>query len=140
MVDRKLLEKKKQIQRIRNMLKAVNGIEIMEICNGLSVDIENYYSSEKVPDSRISESSDNIYEWIADCMNLEDNMIVYLLCESVPVRIRITDVQTAVKSLWNARREITLIDKNLDIVYEVGSDSRDEYNYLFDVYYTKKPE
>lgn len=140
MVDRKLLEKKKQLQHIRNMLKVVDGIEVIEICNGLSVDIENYYSSEKVPDSRISESSDNIYEWIADCMNLEDNMIVYLLCESVPVRIRITDVQTAVKSLWNARREITLIDKNLDIVYEVGSDSRDEYNYLFDVYYTKKPE
>lgn len=142
MTDRKLLEKKKQLQRVRNMLKATDGIEVIQICDGLDVtdNIENYYSSEKIPDSRISENSGNIYGWIADRMGLENNMTVFLLCENIPVKIRITDVQTAVKNLWDSYGEITLTDENLDRVYEVGNDSRDEYNYLFDVYYIKKPE
>ncbi|MCM1507648.1 MAG: hypothetical protein NC177_11015 [Ruminococcus flavefaciens] len=138
MNDRKLLEKKKKLQRVRNMLKSTDGIEVIEICDGLNIRIAEYYSCEKVPDSRISEDSDNIYEWITDCMKFRNNMIVYLLCEGVPVKIRITDVQTAVKSLWDAHGTITTAVENLEKVYEVGNDSRDECNYLFDVYYITK--
>lgn len=140
MLDRQLLEKKKKLQRIRNMLKVTDGIEVVEICDGLDVDIENYYSCKKIPDSVIPVNSDNIYEWIADCLELENNMNVFLLCENIPVKIRIKDVQTTVKSLWNAYGEITLIDQKLETVYEVGNDSRNEYNYLFDIYHIKKPE
>lgn len=96
MIDRKLFEQKKKLQRIRNILKVTDGIEVIEICNSLNVDIEDYYSNEKIPDSRISVNHD-IYRWIADCIGLENNMIVFLLCENIPVKIRIKDVQTAVK-------------------------------------------
>ena len=140
MTNRQLLEKKKQIQRIRNILKVTDGIEIMEIHDGLNITIEDYYSGEKIPDSRIPENSDNIYEWITDCLKPENNMIVFLLCENIPVKIRIKDVQTAVKSLWDNHGGITFIDQKLETVYEVGNDSRDECNYLFDVYRIKKPE
>lgn len=139
MIDRKLFEQKKKLQCIRNMLKVMDGIEVIEICDGLNVDIKDYYSSEKIPDSRISVNYD-IYRWIADCMGLENNMIVFLLCENIPVKIRIKDVQTAIKSLWDNHGGITFIDQKLETVYEVGNDSRDEYNYLFDVYHIKKPE
>lgn len=139
MIDRKLFEQKKKLQRIRNILKVTDGIEVIEICNSLNVDIEDYYSNEKIPDSRISVNHD-IYRWIADCIGLENNMIVFLLCENIPVKIRIKDVQTAVKSLWDNHGGITFIDQKLETVYEVGNDSRDEYNYLFDVYRIKKPE
>lgn len=92
------------------------------------------------PDSRIPENSGSIYEWISDCTGLENNMVVYLLCEGIPVKVRITDVKTAVKSIWDAYGGITFIDRKLEKVYEVGNDSRDEYNFLFDIYYTIKPE
>lgn len=140
MTDRQLLEKKKKLQRVRNMLKVADGIEVDEICDGLNIIIENYYSCDKVPDSRIPENSGSICEWIIDCTGLENNMVVYLLFEGVPVKIRITDVKTAVKSMWDAYGGITFIDRKLEKVYEVGNDSRDEYNYLFDMFYIKKPE
>lgn len=137
MIDRKLLEKKKKLQRIRNMLKVTDGIEVLEICDSLNVEIENYYSAEKIPDSRIS-PDDDIYSRIAEYMKLRNNMTVFLFCEGVPVKIRITDVFTAVGSLWNAYGDITVADENLITVCEIGNDSRDEYNYLFDVYKIKK--
>lgn len=137
MTDRKLLEKKKKLQRIRNMLKITDGIEVLEICGGLNIEIENYYSADKIPDSRIS-PDDDIYSRIAEYLKLRNNMTVFLFCEGVPVKIRITDVSAAVRSLWDAYGEITVADENLITVCEVGNDSRDEYNYLFDVYNIKK--
>ncbi len=137
MTDRRLLEKKKKLQRIRNMLKITDGIEVLEICGSLNIEIENYYSAEKVPDSRIS-PDDDIYNRITEYMKLRNNMTVFLFCEGVPVKIRITDVSAAVRSLWDAYGEITIADENLITVCEIGNDSRDEYNYLFDVYNIKK--
>lgn len=119
------------------MLKVTDGIEVLEICDSLNVEIENYYSAEKIPDSRIS-PDDDIYSRIAEYMKLRNNMTVFLFCEGVPVKIRITDVFTAVGSLWNAYGDITVADENLITVCEIGNDSRDEYNYLFDVYKIKK--
>lgn len=139
MIDLTLLEKKKKLQRIRNILKVADGIEVIEICDGLSIDIENYYSSEKIPDSIIT-PDENIYNKIIKYMHIQNNMITFIMCEGVPVKIRITDVKTAVKSLWNTYHEIMIIDENLTKVYEIGNDSRDEYNYLFDIFYIKKPE
>lgn len=139
MIDRKLLEKKKKLQRIRNMLKVTDGITVLEICDDIHIDIEDYYSAEKIPDSRMSPDED-IYSQIVKRMNLKNNINIFLICEDVPVKVRITDVFAFVRNFWDSYSEITIADENLNKVCEVVNDSRDEYNYLFDVYNVKKSE
>ncbi|MDE6424664.1 MAG: hypothetical protein K2K89_00775 [Ruminococcus sp.] len=137
-----ILQKKILLQRIRNMLKTISGIEVIEICENIKITdkIQNYYSCEKVPDLKIACNSENIYSCIIENMHLVNNMTVYILFESITVKVKIMDVSTTVKSLWDTHHEITIIDEPMTKVYEIGFDSRDEYNYLFDIFYIKKPE
>ena len=137
-----ILKKKILLQRIRNMLKTISGIKVIEICENIQITdkIQNYYSCEKVPDLKIAYNSENIYRYIIENMHLMNNMTVYILFENIPVKVKIIDVPTAVKSLWDTHHEITIIDELMTKVYEIGCDSRDEYNYLFDIFYIKKPE
>lgn len=139
---KEILQKKILLQRVRNMLKTISGIKVIEICENIKITdkIQNYYSCEKIPDLKIAYNSENIYSFIIENMHLVNNMIVFILFESIPVKVKIIDVSTVVKSLWDTHHEITIIDENLTKVYEIGCDSRDEYNYLFDIFYIKKPE
>ncbi|MDE6672941.1 MAG: hypothetical protein K2K16_12230 [Ruminococcus sp.] len=141
-MNSELLQKKILLQRVHNMLKTISGIKVIEICENIKITdkIQNYYSCEKVPDLKIACNSENIYGFIIENMHLVNNMTVYILFESIPVKVKIMVVSTAVKSLWNTYHEITIIDENMTKVYEIGFDSRDEYNYLFDIFYIKTPE
>lgn len=141
-MNSELLQKKILLQRVRNMLKTISGIKVIEICENIKITdkIQNYYSCEKVPDLKIARNSENIYSCIIENMHLMNNITVFILCEGIPVKVKIMDVSTAVKSLWDINHEITIIDENMTKVYEIGFDSRDEYNYLFDIFYIKTPE
>ena len=141
-LNSELLQKKILLQRVRNRLKTISGIKVIEIYENIKITdkIQNYYSCEKVPDLKIACNSENIYSFIIENMHLVNNMTVFILYEGIPVKVKITDVSTAVKSLWDINHEIMIIDENLTKVYEIGFDSRDEYNYLFDIFYIKTPE
>ncbi|MCM1358442.1 MAG: hypothetical protein NC205_07585, partial [Prevotella sp.] len=84
------------------MLKTISGIEVIEICENIKITdkIQNYYSCEKIPDLKIPCNPENIYSRIIENMHLVNNMTVYILFESIPVKVKIMDVSTAVKSLW----------------------------------------
>lgn len=63
---------------------------------------------------------------------------MFPLCEGVRARIRITDAKTAAQSLWNdidpSCKGFTVLNGKMDRLTDIGNDSRDERNYLFDEY------
>lgn len=153
MVDRMLLEKKKKLQETRNMLKKLDGVEILyvyEECNDSKLKIiadslwnhtfTEYYSNTKSPDSKIRMDSGNldIYKWIKEVTKLKTNQIVFLFYNGVLVKIQIADVDNAIRTMWNRIDErskgFLILSENMDTLLEVGSDSRDEMHYLFDEY------
>ncbi len=146
MIDREILEKKKRLQKVRNVLKEISGITVLGIYenqyipefDGIFERLSKlgYYSPDKIPENSINfKSEDNvIYRWIIDSMKLENGMTVYLLCCDVWVKISFLDVCTAVKDIWNVIGGFTIITEDLTVLKECGSDSRDEYNYLYDEY------
>ena len=148
MVDRELLEKKKKIQEVRNILKTFNGVKtlcIYEKCDSTLERIsENlleigYYSNSKKPDSQISINSNDslIYQWINENMKLKNNDILFLLCNGIWIKIQIIDVMNAIQSLWNnidGCKGFTVLTEDMDKLLDVGEDSRDELDYLFDEY------
>lgn len=156
MIEKKqLLKKKIKIQQVKNKLKLLNGIEILEIFendeNGrLNEIFSDYYpvmcSNNTLPHSRLSfESSDlEIFSWIASKMRLENGQEYFFLCNGIWARIRIINLQWAIKSLWEQNRYrqgkhkigslgFLLMEVNLNYIMEAGCDSRDEYNYLIDI-------
>lgn len=149
MIDRELLEKKKKLQKVRNILKTLDGIKVLCIYetpdSALEQILENlsdigYYAYTKQPDSRISVKADDslIYQWIAENMHLGNRDILFLLCKGIWVKIQIIETMTAMQSLWNqidpCCKGFTVLNEAMDTLSEVGNDSRDELNYLFDVY------
>lgn len=100
-----------------------------------------------MPHSRLSfESSDlEIFSWIASEMRLENGQEYFFLCNGIWARIRIIDLQWAIKSLWEQNRYkqgkhkigsfgFLLMEVNLNYIMEAGCDSRDEHNYLIDIW------
>lgn len=148
MVDKELLEKKKKIQKVRNILKTFNGVMIICIYeNGDSVldrILENlseigYYSNTKQPDSKIPINAGDslICEWIIKNMKLKNDDILFLLCDGIWVKIQIMDIMNAIQSLWNhtgGTKGFTVLNEKMDKLLDAASDSRDELNYLFDEY------
>ena len=104
MIDREILEKKKRLQKVRNVLKEISGITVLGIYenqyipefDGIFERLSKlgYYSPDKIPENSINfKSEDNvIYRWIIDSMKLENGMTVYLLCCDVWVKISFLDV------------------------------------------------
>lgn len=139
MIDKKLLESKIRMQKIRNILKNLEGLEILEISE-IPFDFKilkkyGYYSNQKIPDSRISiySSLSDLYAWIIQCLQLQDAKILFLLLDSFPIKIKIRNTETAVKSLWQFG-EITILDEQQTMLSEICCDFRDEQHYLFDFY------
>ncbi|MBQ8435817.1 MAG: hypothetical protein IJZ64_04935 [Ruminococcus sp.] len=145
MVNKKLLENKKQIQKAKNILKSMSSIKVLHIYDidyieqleKINFKNSGYYSSLKIPDSKISYDTDEfiIYRWIIDCMKLKNKELVYFLCNNIWTKIQIIDVESAVKELWNYNNEskgFIIFNEKLHKLLEVGSDSRDENNYLYD--------
>lgn len=140
MIDKKLLEFKLRMQKIRNILKDLNGLKILEISE-IHFDFKilkksGYYADQKIPNSKISiySKASDLYDWIIQCLQLEDGKILFLLLDSFPIKVKILNVEIAVKNLWQAR-EITILDVQQTVLSEICCDSRDEQHYLFDFYY-----
>lgn len=149
MIDREILEKKKRLQKVRNTLKEISGIEVLCIYENQYISKFcgmwerlselGYCSPDKIPDDKIDCKSEDsvIYQWVLDRTNLEDGMTVYLMCRDVWVKVMISDIHKAVKDLWNVigkQNGLTIVNEDLTVLKEFGSDSRDEYNYLYDEY------
>lgn len=148
MVDRELLQKKRLLQRTKNILSKIEGIKILDYTEQKIFD-ENYlqnigfYSITKEADSKISCFSEEseIIEWIIDLVNFEIEQIWYLWIYDYLIKIQISDVRIAVKNFCiyinPDSKGFVLITENKKIMYEFGNDSRDEDNILFDKYYLK---
>lgn len=149
MVDKELLKNKIKLQKVRNKLKTINGVKILCIFENGNPILEQisesfsdigYYSYEKQPDSKISVKSDalSIYQWIIENMKLKNNDVLFLLCEEIWIKIQIIEVISATQSLWNnidtLCKGFTVLNEEMDKLLEVGNDSRDEWNFLFDEY------
>ena len=149
MVDKERLQKKLKLQTVRNILKTLNGVKILYIYENsdpiLERISENFsdmgrYTYSKQPDSKISVKSDDIliYQWIIENMKLKNNDILFLLCEGIWIKIQIIEVMSATQSLWNnidtLCKGFTVLNEEMDKLLEVGNDSRDEWNFLFDEY------
>ncbi len=155
MIDKELLKKKKKLQETRNILKIMNSIKILHIYenneNLQLTKIENLfnelqvYSNDKKPNDCISSNSteDNIIQWISKLLLLQKNDILFWYCNGLWVKIKIMDEQLVIKELWNHKRYylktnyclgFMIVMETIEPMFELGFDSRDEYNILFDEY------
>ena len=150
MADRELMNKRITLQRVRNTLKTVEGVEVLHIYEESEPALDRvldmlgdlgYTSYSKLPDSSIDEHTDDasLYEWVAECIGLEKGAVFFLRCEGFWVKIRIADRETAARSLWNdiepRCKGFTVLNEKMDRFMDIGNDSRDEQNYLFDEYH-----
>lgn len=152
-MDRKaLLEKKLRIQRVKNILNRLEGIEILELYDKEENEaLNNLFSryrsimrsASTLPYSKISyccsESQRN--SWIITEMDLKEEQTYFFLCELIWAKIKIVDLPSAVKSLWEHQIEkgrgtlgFLLADASANKIMEASLDSRDEYHYLIDIW------
>lgn len=148
MLDKELLERKKKIQKVRNVLKTFQGIKVLclyEKCDptleGISENLSGlgYCSNTKRPDSKISVDYNDslVYQWIIENMRLKNDDVLFLLYDGIWIKIQIIDVMLATQSIWNnadGTKGFTVLNEDMDKLLDVGYDSRDELNYLFDEY------
>lgn len=151
MTERQELIYKKQHTIILKMaLNKLSGIDVLEIFeNDENIELNNMLlayrpvmcSPYTKPHSKIScyAKEDDVISWIIRDMGLRENTIYFLLCKGTWVKIKIFNLYDAVKSLWEEEyRNFLLSDAELTHIMEVSSDSRDEENYLLDIWeYTK---
>ncbi len=146
MIDRALYERKKTLQRARNALRKLKGAETLEAdclpeLDGIFGRLRElgFCSNDRPPDNALpcGSSDTDIAEWISICINAETGAEYYLLYENIAFKIRISEPSAAVMSLWSAYgncKGFTLVSIDKTKVYDLGCDSRDENNYLFDKY------
>lgn len=148
MVDRRLLQKKKFLQKIKVIFSKINGIKILEyteqkIFNNNYLQNIGFYSTAKQADSKIPffSKESEIVEWIIDLVDFETTQIWYLWVYDYLVKVQILHVRTAIQNFWEHinpdSKGFVLIAENKKIMYEFGNDSRDEDNILFDKYFLK---
>lgn len=72
-------------------------------------------------------------------MELRENQKLFLVVNHILVKMQIVNSFEVAESLWNHvhpdSKGITILNEQMTILWEVGNDSRDEQNYLFDKYY-----
>lgn len=148
MVDRRLLQKKKFLQKIKVIFSKINGIKILEytekkIFNDNYLQNIGFYSTAKQADSKIPffSKESEIVEWIIDLVDFETTQIWYLWVYDYLVKVQILHVRTAIQNFWEHinpdSKGFVLIAENKKIMYEFGNDSRDEDNIIFDKYFLK---
>ena len=144
MTDRERLQRKLAEQKARNIIKKIRSVQIIgqETCalpDHALLEKLGFYSQDKKPDSAIPESADlqEIIDRMLSLLNDESGEIFFLLIYGVIYKVRFTDRAAALRELWTAPeagRYICLLNEDKTVLYEFGSDSRDEDNYLFDKY------
>ncbi len=143
----RLIEEKRNLLAAKRSLMRLNGIRIIEVYEkNENQELNNMYSSyvsdvckkDAVPYSRLSEKTPEpqIYSWIIDTMGLKEGREYFCYC-GVWARIKIFSLQSAVQSLCNFGGGVIgflLAETDLSRILELSSDSRDEYNYLIDIW------
>ena len=149
----KMTERQKQIaekQRrlyLKNWLKQLSGIEVLEVYeNDENIELRAMYNAYLatyqienggLPYSKLpfSSSKSEIYAWILRNMGIIEQE-EYFLYHRVWIKIRILHAERAVKSLWETSGSLGFLLAQTDYSHmlEVGADSRDEENYLLDIW------
>ncbi|MCR5628864.1 hypothetical protein [Eubacterium sp.] len=139
-MNRQLYEKKKKLQKTRNILKNISGVEIhsiKEISSDGLVD-KDVYRNKIIPDSKIcfTEDISIIVNWIENNTPFQEGDDFGFIVNCCYVNAKIVDIKEAFSSIWMAEEYegVLFLSNDLKTMYEFGSDSRDEYHYLFDKY------
>jgi hypothetical protein len=144
MVDRNKLQNKIALQKTRNIMSEIRGIQVLGYEeNPFSEELFRkigFFSNDKKADLKIPNDT-NAYQMVTkiyDRIIIKDSQIWYLLINGFLVKFVVTDTKTAMFDIWDKTspdsKGFVLINENKDTMYDLGSDSRDEDNYLFDIY------
>lgn len=130
---------------LRSWIKRLEGVEVLEIYEAntpiaLCTLYEAYLSTYQIENGSLpycklpfSSSKSEIYAWILQKMDIQDGQEVFLYYRQW-MKIRIEDAALAVASLWEASGGFLLASVDCRQILEVGTDSRDEENYLLDIW------
>ena len=113
-MDKELLEKKKRLQKTKNILKELVGLEIIsieEISLNELVDMD-LRRNKMIPDSKIGFSDDisAIVNWIEKNVPFKEGSDFYFVVSTHCVKARIANSEEAYSSIWaKMRRAIFFI-------------------------------
>lgn len=147
MIEQQLILKKRKIQFVKNGLKSLRGIEVLELYeDDENTELNTMYKAYlptyliengNLPYSKLpfSSAKPEIYAWILQNMEITEQK-EYFLHNGVWVKIRILDASLAVESLWKQNKQsgFLLVESDYSRILEVCADSRDEENYLLDIW------
>ena len=139
----KLIAHKKNVLYTKARLQQMTGIEVIKIFEQTEPEelnkIYSAYTSfayfyDYEPYSRLPYDSSKfeIYSWIISVMGLKEGAEYFFRCD-LWVQIRIQNLQLAVQSLWY-ENNFLLVETDFSRVLEASFDSRDEDNYLIDIW------
>ena len=135
-MDKELLEKKKQLQKAKNIFAKLSGLELLNLEEMSLYELisEDQYLCKAHPNSCISFDVDvaDIVNWMKDNMPFRDGSEVFLIINSYCLHVRICNIKEAYTSIWDTLGSALFVSIDKKKMYEFGADSRDEYNYLFD--------
>ncbi len=141
----KIIAHKIAVQSTKNALKQIAGIAVLDIytenenqgLNELYAAYASTYGCDWKPYSKLpyQASEEQIFDWIIDTMDLKETEY-FFLC-GLWCRIKVLDLKCAVASLWHKEKNVVgflLAETDLSRIVECCSDSRDEENYLIDIW------
>ena len=141
-----LIAKKLHILSVKKTLGRLSGIDIIGIVdenenNRLSELYSAYTpimcSYATVPYSKISYKSneEQVASWIIESMELKENIRYFFKCKGTWVGIKFLNLHEGVNSLWKHQGlGFMLASNDLTQIMEASFDSRDEDNYLIDIW------
>ena len=149
----RLLAQKRTLLAARTRCKQLSGVEIIALLDGqeypplsqMYAEYCPYVSSyDTIPTSRLSHSAprEQICAWVVETMGLQKGQEYFYLCGGgFWAHIRLTDLTLAVPSLLGECVEgFLLAEVDLSRMLEVGFDSRDEEQYLIDIWNRTPPD
>lgn len=141
-----LIAYKQAVQAAKSKIKQMPGIEALSSIglnenprlNEMFSAYASTYGNDVEPYSRLSFYSpvEMVYSWIAETMGLKEHKEYFFFC-GLWCRIKLLDLRLAVPSLWmhdGNTRGFLLAETDLSRMLESGSDFRDEYHYLIDIW------
>lgn len=147
-MNKELLEIKKQMQGARNILKDLQGIQVIHLYEPgegtiaqINLEKMGVLSGYKEPDMVLEYNE--TYQTVADFLKVKTGLangqkIYLLLSNGIWSEVQILDVDQFIKSYFHLEYcnsfGIAFIDADMKKMYEYGSDSRDEYHLLYDEY------
>ncbi|MDD7669044.1 MAG: hypothetical protein SOW14_08270 [Agathobacter sp.] len=147
-MNKELLEIKKQMQGARNILKDLQGIQVIHLYEPgegtiaqINLEKMGVLSGYKEPDMVLEYNE--TYQTVADFLKVKTGLangqkIYLLLSNGIWSEVQILDVDQFIKSYFHSEYRnsfgIAFIDSDMKKMYEYGSDSRDEYHLLYDEY------